>query len=231
MTRTRAASTQFVDGLSRDLRQRVRPIFAPLLQIAGRDDMPALAPDDAVIFTSANGVKHAPPGQGRVAFCVGPATTAEASARGWNAQQAGENADGLVAHLTRLCPQQRLFHLSGAHTRGHIADRLAKVGLTVSHHVTYDQHLLDLTPEAAAILTGNSSVIVPLFSPRTAAHLAAIAPTLSRATIVALSTAVADALRPHDFADLLIAQSPDADAMQVAIRVALDRVEGGRAAE
>ena len=231
MTRARDASEAFVAALPDALRVRLTPVFSPLLDIVPRDGTPEIAPDDAALFTSANGVRYAPAGAGRRAFCVGQATTDAAEARGWKAQMAGQDADALVAELTQNPSKQRLFHLSGAHTRGQIVERLRDAGMQVTHHVLYDQHLCPLTDAAQALLTSDAPLLIPLFSPRTAAHLATTAPGLHRAHIIALSPAVAAALGDVTTASLRIAQEPDATAMHCAIGTALDRLEGGGAAE
>lgn len=217
MTRPRSASQAFLDLLPAPVRAGFRPIVSPLIEIADLGAPVALSRDDGVIFSSANGVHAAPDGDGRAAFCIGPSTTHAAEQRGWAAVQSGTDADTLVANLTASKPGRRLVHLSGMHTRGDVAARLSAAGLMAEHIALYDQRLCGLTPEAAQAISDAPLVIVPLFSPRTAAHFARIAPRTSSVHALALSPAVADALGGAPLSGLTIATHPNAQAMCVAL--------------
>ncbi|MFC6641682.1 uroporphyrinogen-III synthase [Sulfitobacter profundi] len=124
-----------------------------------------LAPFAGVIFTSANGVAHAPKGDGRPAFCVGPQTTAAAAKAGWQAQMAGLDAQTLIATLSGQPQIGPLLHLAGRHRRADVAAILGASGLTVDVATIYEQNLLPLSAAAQTLLNGPSPVIVPLFSP------------------------------------------------------------------
>ena len=213
MTRPRRASEAFLAGLPDPVLHRFQPLFSPLIEIVDLKAQVTLTERDAAIFTSANGVHAAPLGEGRTAYCVGAATTAAAQSRGWNATQSGTDANSLVAALTSLKPRQTLFHLSGLHTRGDIAARLGATGLKVQNIALYDQQLCDLTNEATQILLREKRVVVPLFSPRTAAQFVQVAPRTTSVHAIALSPAVSDALGPGEFAAVTIAARPDAQAM------------------
>ena len=217
MTRPRSASQAFLVLLPAPVRAMFRPITSPLIEIVRLDASVTLSGDDGVIFSSANGVHAAPDGDGRAAFCIGPATTHAAKQRGWAAEQSGTDADSLVATLIATRPGRRLVHLSGTHTRGDIAARLSAAGLTAEHVALYDQRLCGLTPEAAQAISDAPLVVVPLFSPRTAAQFAHIAPRTSSVHAVALSPAVAGALGGAPLSDLTIATHPDAQAMAAAL--------------
>ena len=79
LTRPHPGAAQFLDRLSPALRDGA--VISPLIEIAPTGVGVDLAPFAGVIFTSANGVAHAPKGDGRPAFCVGPQTTAAAANR------------------------------------------------------------------------------------------------------------------------------------------------------
>lgn len=217
MTRPLGASQRFVAQLPPDVQARLVPVYSPLLRIAPLNAVVAMSSKDAAIFSSVNGVDAAPDGAGRKAYCIGKATTAAATLRGWEATQCGVDAQSLVATLLAAPPAQRLFHLSGRHTRGDIAGHLTQAGLTVERVVVYDQHLCDLTPEAIQAIDREKRVLVPLFSPRTAAQFVSVAPRTISIHIVALSQAVADATGGAAFAGMTIAQRPDATAMGIAL--------------
>lgn len=237
MTRPRAASERFVALLPTALRDRITPVYAPLIGIepvAGR-----IACENArgVIFTSANGVAMA----GRLGgpgtlpcFCVGQETTRAAQRAGWQAQFAGVNADALIETLTRQRPDAPLLHLRGAHARGDIAGRLTAAGLQTREQAIYDQRLLPLTDEAARLLDGDGPVIVPVFSPRTARHFADLHEGAAPLFLAAISAAAAEPLEILRCSALIVAERPDAAAMAVAVEklaTQASRLEGATDAQ
>lgn len=217
LTRPEPASKAFFDSLDTGTRQRVRPIISPLIDIVALDVPLSIAPQEGVIFTSANAVRLAPPGNGRRAFCVGAATTDAARHNGWTAQQSGTDAKTLVSQLIAAPPAQPLIHLSGRHTRGDIAEHLQRAGLVVRNIAIYDQHLRPLAQPAADAILQNDRVIVPLFSPRTAAQFASAVPRPISCHIISLSQAVADTLGTADWGELTIVRDPTAQAMGAAL--------------
>lgn len=213
MTRPRAQSERFVGDLPRFVRGVVQPIFSPLIEIAPLDAPVLVAADEAVIFTSANGVACAPDGKGQRAFCVGAATTASAQARGWDAVQCGETSQALISALKSSPPQQRLWHLAGVHTRGGVAEKLGASGLTVTHVPLYDQALLPLTDAAQQALNRERNVIVPLFSPRTARQYVSSVLDTSTAHVIVISEAVAAEVAEIAPKSLGVAGAPTAEKM------------------
>ena len=211
MTRPRTAADRFVSEMPAPLRSQLSPLFSPLLEIVPVTGWQDITAEEVAIFTSRNGVVHGPDGNGRTAYCVGVATTAQARDRGWAAQRAGADASDLVATILADAPDRPLVHIRGTHTRGDVAERLAAMGQAVRDCVVYDQRLLPLTQHAQDALTGKTATIVPLFSPRTALQFARQAPSLTSTQVIALSPAVAEAATP-----LLVdhvCMRPDAAAM------------------
>lgn len=217
MTRPRAAAQAFVAGLDAETRAALDVTYSPLIEIVSLDVPVSLIPDDGAIFTSSNGVQYAPDGAGRVAYCVGQATTRAARTRGWAAIQAGQDAISLRDEIIRISPRQRLFHLSGRHTRGAISEHLSDAGLSVQNIAIYDQITCAMTDGARAVLARGNRVIVPLFSPRSAIQFAIQAPHTSSVHVVALSDAVAEQVDREKLSGLTVVQSPDAKAMGIAI--------------
>ncbi|MCX7565857.1 uroporphyrinogen-III synthase [Sulfitobacter sp. F26169L] len=216
LTRTRDRAQAFAQALDPAALGRVRVMIAPLLAISPTKTPLVLDEMQQVIFTSANGVLHAPPGQGRVAFCVGAHTTQQAIAQGWSATLAGDTAKELIATLSKTPPKGPLLHLGGTHTRGDIAQILTASGVKTRHVALYDQTLLPLEQRAIVALRG--PCIVPVFSPRTAAHLVRSAKgKLERASVVALSDAVAEPFRTEKTKNLVIIQAPQAVYMRKAV--------------
>jgi len=217
MTRPKSASAAFVAMLPDTVLARFEPVLSPLVEIVNLMPPLAMGPQDSAVFSSANGVRAAPDGQGRTAYCIGPATTRVARSKGWVAKQAGEDAQSLVATLQNIRPDNRLFHLSGEYTRGDIAPRLSRAGLTITRVVLYEQRLRALTDAAVQKIRDAPHVMVPLFSPRTAAQFAKVVPKPDVVHAIALSAAVADELADVPLASVTVAARPDAQAMGEAL--------------
>lgn len=221
MTRPRTASESFVAQLPDAVRAQLDILFSPLIDIAPLDQTDTLGPQDSAVFSSRNGVQAGPDGQGRTAYCIGPATTQAAMNKRWAAQQVGQDADSLVAALAKIAPKGRLVHLSGIHTRGDIAGRLSQAGLNISNIAVYDQILHALSRDAQQVILSTSRVFVPLFSPRTAAQFFVSTPQVASVHVIALSPAIAGVVPAGSLNGLTIATRPDAQAMGVALEEAL----------
>lgn len=213
LTRPWAASRRFLAACEAARGAPIPAILGPVLEIRPVEvrlpDPPA-----ALILTSENGASRA--GELRLgplrAWCVGPRTAAVARAGGLEVVEAGPNAEGLVAALLAARPQGPLLHLRGEHARGDVAGRLRAAGLDAREAVAYRQEALPPTPEARAALDGGNPLVAPLFSPRSAALLAAWSPR-APLHVAAMSGAVAAAARPLAPASLRTAPSPEAGAM------------------
>ena len=194
--------------------QRVDVCISPLIRIVPVPGDIRFNDSEGVIFSSSNGVRVASDKSGRrdlPAYCVGRATTGAASDLGWDARCIGTDAASLIAGLSDV--KGPLLHLRGVHARGDIAEKLSQQGCPTSQQVIYDQVAQPLSDEAKGRLESPAPVIVPLFSPRTAAVFAKAIGENTPVCIAALSEAVAEpviALKPHH---LLIAPSPDARSM------------------
>lgn len=227
MTRPRAASQTFVDNLPKELKARITPVFSPLITIDGLRYTATVTDDDAVIFTSANGVSHGPKGNGQPAYCVGAATTEAARENGWAAQTSGETADALVARLVQNPPSKKLIHLSGVHTRGNVSAQLKIHGLNAKNIAVYDQVAQSLSTYARELIASGNTVLVPLFSPRTSAQFAIQAPRATSLHVIALSYAVAQNLEAASYAQIIVASAPNARAMRHAIAATLSDLTAG----
>ena len=227
MTRPEAANRSFVAALPDRVTARVTVIETPLLRIEPTGTKADLGPDDAAIFTSSNGVRFAPDGAGRAAFCVGPATTHAAKDRGWAAVEAGDTAQAMTRYLTANPSKQRLFHLSGTHTIGDVAGHLQQAGIDAHRVTLYDQVTCDLTATARDALAGEQPALIPLFSPRTARQLFDQTPDLSNVVLLALSTAIADCAPKALRDDVIVSAAPNASAMVEAIEETVDRLASG----
>jgi uroporphyrinogen-III synthase len=214
LTRPRDASARFASALRAQLGP-VAVAIAPLMEIAPTGVIPDLEGASALIFTSAAGVEVFARLSARrdlPAWCVGARTAEAARAIGLSAQSADGDADALVAQIIAMRPSGRLVHLCGTHSRGEVAGRLNAAGLRAEAQPIYDQTALGTQPDLAAALGHCGPIIVPLFSPRSAALFAAAAKGAD-VIAVALSPAVRAALPPDLALRAHVTDSPDAPAM------------------
>ncbi|SNS09165.1 uroporphyrinogen-III synthase [Antarctobacter heliothermus] len=228
LTRPEAASARFAEQCG-DSGLRFDTVISPLFRIEATGPLPDASAAGGLIFTSANGVAVWLAQGGRrdlPVYTVGDATARAAEAAGMRAHSAGGAADDLIDWLIAHTPDLPLMHLHGRHTRGDVAERLTKAGLTCGSAVIYDQPAQPLSAEARAALLGTTPVIVPVFSPRTGELLAqerAQAPLL----VAAMSEAVVNALGPLHKRDLKVAARPESEAMREVVSDLLKRALAG----
>lgn len=237
MTRPRAASERFVARLPDDLKRRVEPAYAPLIEILPTAGEIAFGDARGVIFTSAHGVAVA---SGRTrrrdlpAYCVGTSTTESARQKGWTAVCMGETARDLVQGLLESDAPGPLLHLSGVNTRGDIAETLSAGGRPTRRQAIYDQPLQAFGASELALITSGRPVVVPIFSPRTARHFADQCPAHAAIHLIALSPAVAEPLSVLSDCIVTLSEKPNADSMVSAIESLVNRlcrVESGWGAQ
>jgi len=233
MTRPPAATRRFLDLLPAELMRDLPVIQSPLMEITPLPVLIDLQDVTAVLFSSGEGVRVASaqqPSRGR-AYCVGQRTTKAAQDAGWQADCLGETADALVAALLNKRPEGILLHLHGEYTRGAVADRLSEGGLLCRGLAIYRQTLRPFSSEAEAALAAQIPLMVPLFSPRTAAHFASLCPETAHLSLIAMSDAVAQAMPRLQTGTRHVSKVATAEAMAEMVRdVAQDwlRLEAGR---
>lgn len=221
LTRPKEQGQAFAQRLGEKFGVGVRPVISPLM--VPHFLMPDLPQGDfaAVIFTSATGVSACHPLRAVLparAYCVGQKTAEAARAAGFLTFSADGDAEALLSLILADLPKGRLLHLRGKEAWGNLAERLSAAGVPASDLVVYRQDPQPLSPEAVALLQATGPLILPLFSPRSAALMAKALPagTRARLYLAALSPAVArSASFPH--IRLITATRPDADAMLDAI--------------
>lgn len=159
LTRPEAASERFAAQISY---LGLPVVISPALRIVPvAHDAARVAAAAGLVFTSENAVRFAGRGGGRPAICVGTRTAAVAEAAGFCATAGPGDAARLMPMVQDLGPGW--LHLHGVH----VARVLPVPGMAV-----YDQQALALNAAAQAALAGDSPVIVPLFSPRSASVVA-----------------------------------------------------------
>lgn len=160
------------------LRERgIEPLVEPMLTIALLPDPNLdLSGGQAILFTSANGVRAFVAGSKERAipvFAVGDATAAAARAAGFATVVSAGGDVGDLAQLVRarLNPESGpLVHVAGSQVAGDLASILTQQGFTVRRAVMYEARpATTLSKTVAAALRNNTIDMVLFFSPRTAA--------------------------------------------------------------
>lgn len=213
LTRPRDSAERFAARLSKSALQDVSICISPLLEIDKCGEAPDVSRYDGAIFTSARALDFAPTLSNGIAFCVGAQTAKAVKAAGWQVEMVAQTADELVARMQGAKVTGRFVHLAGEHRRGQIAQRLTQAGMQVDVFTLYTQHLRPLSQDAQRILAGEVPVIVPLFSPRTAAQFVDQAQDLRRVAVAAISPSVAEVFQGKLPKALHIAKAPTGEEM------------------
>jgi uroporphyrinogen-III synthase len=218
LTRPMAEARSFAIALTDRFGPGVQPILAPLMAVRHLAPTQPPGPFSGVIFTSTAGVEatlHLGRDLPQLAWCVGRKTAERAAAAGFRARSTDGDADAMVAAILADPPPGRLLHLRGEDARGEVAERLISAGIETVSLTVYRQEAQPLSPDAVAILAADGPVILPLFSPRSAALFRAALPPKTRAMLLlaAMSAAVADEARAIPHRALEIASHPTAEAM------------------
>jgi uroporphyrinogen-III synthase len=213
--------------LARALAERgVEAVIAPLLAIVPAPDAAhrledALIGAQALLFTSANGVRVFAAASARrelAVFTVGDASAAAARIAGFRAvASAGGDVRDLVQLVAaRLAPRGgALVHIAGSAVAGDLIGMLGALGFTARRAVIYDAvpaAALDAAT-VAAIRQGEASLAL-FFSPRTAASFvrlataAGLGPACRGMAAIGLSAAVASALGGLEWRGIHVAATP-----------------------
>ncbi|MBV1867273.1 MAG: uroporphyrinogen-III synthase [Marinosulfonomonas sp.] len=194
-------------------------IVSPVLEIRQIPVDRELKNYDALIFTSRNAVAAAANSfdlRGLKAFVVGEKTAEQARLRGVSVIGLAQDADVLVGVIRAALPNGKLLHIRGRYTAGDIQGKLVLVGIETDYCVCYEQNAYPLSSAAKDSLTSHASVVLPLFSPRSAAVLSADLQELqvkAEITLVAISKATLSAWKGPDPVQSVVAQTPDGQAM------------------
>lgn len=222
MIRPLEQSLAFVKELETLLDRQVQKVISPLTQI---EDIPRRFPlgqAQALLFTSANGVRaHIRQNGARdlPALCVGEKTAAVARSAGFVAQ----SADGTATDLINLALARQEFHAGGfLHVSGEaVAVDLEKALLAhdipARRVILYRQNPVPLTNEAREILVKHPT-IVPIFSPNAAHRFNAETQDLAvkNTTILCISVKCCEPFN-NRFENQQIVAEPTAKAMLAAL--------------
>lgn len=218
--------------LAEQLRARGHQVLlSPLLRIAPVDDVQAvlsqaLAEAQALLFTSANGVRAFAAASSRRdlrVFAVGERTAKVAGEVGFTAI---ETAGGDVTSLAALVADRwrpaagLLLHGAGEATAGNLAGTLEKRRYQVRRVTLYRAVAAEgIEPDTAAALRAGTIGAALFYSPRTASIFASLIrtanleATLATVLALALSPAVATVLSGMSWARVLTAPQPSEQAL------------------
>ncbi len=185
---------------------------------------PFLVGAQAVLFTSANGVRAFAAATGRRdfrVFAVGDATAAAALSVGFEQPvSAGGNVEDLAGRvIASLKPADGpVIHAAGSVTAGDLAGLLGAAGFALRRAVLYEAvPVTQLSDAAARALTRGDIAAAMFFSPRNAATFVRLAAGmrdyLTPVSAVALSAAVASTLEALPWRRIVTAESPNEAAM------------------
>jgi uroporphyrinogen-III synthase len=181
---------------------------------------------DALLFTSANGVRALAALSGRrdlPALCVGGGTARAARKAGFLNCFSAEGDARALADLARRSGLRKFVHPRGRDAAGDLKGWLAEGGQTVAELVLYEARETGAPPApvAAALMRGDVD-LVTVWSRRNATILArdlgAMGANLAATDLLAISPAAAEPLASIGFRRTVIAESPDSPAMLAGIR-------------
>ncbi len=240
VTRPLAEATELAEALAA---RGIATVIEPLLEVQFRDTPLDLAGIQAVLCTSANGVRalaRVTAARDVKLFAVGDATAARARAVGFTdvASAGGTAADLARLAGDRLGPDRgALLHAAGAVVVGDLASDLRCRGFTVECAVLYEARAATAlsAPTAAALATGRICYAL-FFSPRTAATFvrladrATLGDAICRLTAVSISAAADAPLAALRFAARHVAAAPNQTALLAALDAAVAAQQHGPAA-
>lgn len=219
---TRPANQGMAYGLElADKFPDTKVILSPLLEIVPLQAELNFAGVHRLLFTSVNAVEIFATLTKRrdiPALCVGDKTAKAATAIGLNAISANGSIEDLriLAAAYTKENQGDFLYLRGRHVAG-------PLGFQARETIIYEQHENSLSPDAMLVLAAPERVIIPLFSPRTAAvfmrQIAGVS--ILNTCAVCISKNVAKELNTSKFAKTIIAKEPNALAVTREIAAAL----------
>jgi uroporphyrinogen-III synthase len=235
ITRPEPAGSEFAAALRTKLGKKCTICTSPIMQIEVCANLPDLSGIATLIFTSRNGVEaYARLTRQRdiPAYAVGPGTTDAARAIGLHVTNAGGDAKRLASHMIDKTPPTPCLHIKGEHAAFPLAKTLSDVGIETVEAILYHQSPRPLSNDAQQILSREDEVVLPLFSRRSARLLFSQtqqAQWRAELIIIAISQAVADQVPKRYMTRVVVADTPDADAMQHAVErlwIKINRLEG-----
>lgn len=216
LTRPQAQSLELAARLRPRVGEEVPILVSPILEIVPVPFHVTVQPG-FVVLTSAHAASAAGKAaelSGLPAFCVGDRTAEAAHLAGFTAVSGGGAATDLAALIERMRPSGPGLYLRGRHAAADLEETLTSAGIETHSVIAYDQRPLPLSAEARAVITGNATPILPVYSPRSSRLLAAeCADAEAQPDVVAISPQAAQPwLGLH--AKVFVAPAPDGQSME-----------------
>lgn len=143
-------------------------VVSPVLDLVPLD--PPDRPEGELILTSTTGARRAVElGYHGRAWCVGDRTADVAQSLGLEPVSAQGAVDDLFQLIRDGAPKRPLVHVRGQYVAGNLLEQLRQIGMTCHAVIAYDQRPRALNDAAHALIEGDQTVVVPLFSPRSSA--------------------------------------------------------------
>jgi len=216
ITRPAEAAHRFAARISDLCGPDTAIVIAPLMRIVHDGDLPPLDGIRTLIFTSRHAVEAFAEQTGArdfVCYAVGNATACAARQAGFNPI----SCDGAANDLTNRMIADRVsgpcLYLRGEHTAADIAGRLSTSGIETREAVLYRQDRLSMPEDARTLLSRADSVVLPVFSPRSATVFFDLATPAAPLLIAAISKNAAQAVPDGRAAMLRIALRPTSESM------------------
>lgn len=205
--------------------RNLETIVSPIMEIRAIPDLVLPGDAGAIAFTSANGVRMVPNGIARdlPAFCVGAATAHAAEKAGFEQVFTAKGdvdalAETINAHRDVLVGP--VVHIAGTRRAGDLVAALASQNISAIRLVAYETNEASSLPNDIKIaLSAGGPLLVPLYSPRTAALFvrlvgdAGLTDALSNCTALCLSEAVARNTNSKEWKSIHVARETNSEAM------------------
>lgn len=185
------------------------PVVVPLFEIRGVDSGPVDAAGyEAVLLTSANGARHAPPGlAGLPCFAVGERTAEAARQAGFGDIRTGPSDGEAAMAMIAESGLERVLHLCG---RDHLP--LAQSGISVEGRVVYAAE-----PTAGERFEGPA--VAMIHSARAAIRFAGLVPDKSSIAVAAISATAAESAGAGWAAKAVAAEPRDHALLELAAKL------------
>ncbi len=147
-------------------------LTSPVMRIAAAGELPPLDDIKSLIFTSKHALRRfalLSPRRDLPCAVVGKASADLARDYGLNVLVTAPTAKELLKQLIASPPPAPCLYLRGRHISTDLVTPLSKVGIVTNETIIYQQVAEELNPQAQACLNREQPVILPLYSPRSAA--------------------------------------------------------------
>ncbi len=216
ITRPAASSEEFATKLRARLGQDLSIVIAPLIEIRHLRPATDISRYRTLVFTSANAVQGfavLTENRNFDCFVVGPNTAEAALHDGFKPHEGPGTAQELAQDLLRIQPPEPILYVRGTHVAFDLSAHMRRHAAEIEDVVVYEQVAKSLSNKAASEMKEASSLIVPLFSPRTARIFSDQCKTDARLFIGAMSKSVADHITSLKLTKLTIADKPTSCSM------------------